>query len=468
MLLTITTTHRPATDLGYLLHKHPARVQSFELPVGVAQVWFPEQSDDRCTFVIMLEVDPVALARRKGQQHGGMPLAQHVNDRPYAASSLLSVALGKVLGTAVAGRCDARPQLAAAVIPLEIHVPTLPSRGGADLARRCFEPLGWRVEVAPLPLDDTVPDWGASDYVDLRLVGDLRLADALHHLLVLLPVLDDAKHYWVSPDEVDKLVRSGAGWLAGHPEREMITRRYLKHQGALARAALDRLAEVDDVVLEPDGSDDGAPPSVDEGRPPLAELRRRAVLEVVAGVPARRVGDLGCGDGRLTERLLADPRTDQVIAADVSSRSLAALERRLHLDEMAPRQRDRLVVLQTALTYRDDRLRGLDVAVLMEVVEHVDPWRLPALERAVFGAAAPQVVVVTTPNAEHNVRYPALGSGGFRHPDHRFEWTRDELLAWAAAVGSAYGYVSSWHGIGPDDDEVGPPTQMIVFTKEAA
>ena len=133
-----------------------------------------------------------------------------------------------------------------------------------------------------------------------------------------------------------------------------------------------------------------------------------------------------------------------------------------------PRQRARLSIFQSSLVYRDERLAGLDAAVLMEVVEHVDPPRLAALERAVFGAAAPGTVVVTTPNVEHNVRYETLEAGRFRHADHRFEWTRAEFAAWAGEVGERFGYAVRLQGVGEDDPEVGAPTQLAVFRKEVA
>src|SRR5215469_8152213 len=200
MLLTITMTAQGeagecglmATDLGFLLHKNPARVQSFEVSTGTAHVFYPEATDTRCTVALLLEVDPVALVRgRQGPTGGGFSLGQYVNDRPYAASSMLAVALARVFKTAMAGRCDARPELAASAIPLEVHVPVLPCRGGPDLAVELFCPLGWHVTAAPIPLDETFPDWGDSRYVDVRLTGVLRLAEALNHLYVLLPVLDD-------------------------------------------------------------------------------------------------------------------------------------------------------------------------------------------------------------------------------------------------------------------------------------
>ena len=454
VLLTVSTTRAPATDLGFLLHKHPGRVQSFPQSVGMAHVFYPDAADERCTVALLLEVDPIGLVRgRKGPPGGGLALAQYVNDRPYAASSMLAMALRDVFRTAITGRCDARPDLAAAPMPLEVGVPALSCRGGVSLLRRVFEPLGWRVEASGSPLDPAIPAWGDSRYLDVRLTGDMRLADALNHLYVLLPVLDDAKHYWVSSDEVDKLIRAGEGWLATHPEKELIARRYLSHRRELTRPALARLAEVDDAEPEQfDNAPDGAvvlearterprrgpgprgPGPRGPDRPvPLAEQRRGAVLAAVRACGARRVGDLGCGEGTLVADLLAERSIEQVVAVDVSARALQIAGRRLRLERMAQPQRDRLQIFQSALTYRDDRLAGLDAAVLMEVIEHVDPPRLDALGRVVFGFAAPATVIATTPNAEYNVRFETMPSGSMRHRDHRFEWTSRRVPGLGAA-----------------------------------
>ena len=292
VLLTISTTHEPATDLGYLLHKHPGRVQSFTESVGTAHVFYPEATERRCTAALLLEVDPVALVRgRKGPPGDGFALGQYVNDRPYAASSMLAMALKDVFRTALTGRCDARPELAQAPIPLTIHVPSMPCRGGADLLRRLFEPLGWQVEASVGQLDHAVPEWGESRYLDVRLTGDVRLADALNHLYVLLPVLDDAKHYWVSDDEVDKLIRAGGGWLSAHPDRELITRRYLAHRRELAASALARLAEVDDT--DAGQLDNAVEGSSRPGRPGPAGSAGRAA----AGRGPRRAARGGRADG---------------------------------------------------------------------------------------------------------------------------------------------------------------------------
>jgi len=471
VLLTVTTTQAPASDLGYLLHKHPGKVQTFDVAVGPAHVFYPEATEQRCTAALLLEVDPVGLVRGgKGPASEGFALGQYVNDRPYAASSMLAVALARVFKTAMSGRCDARPELAAGALALEVQIPALPCRGGAELARRLFAPLGWEVDAAGVPLDEQFPEWGDSRYVNLRLNGTLRLADALNQLYVLLPVLDDAKHYWVSPDEVEKLIRAGVGWLAHHPERDLITRRYLSHRSALFQTAMARLAEVDDV--EPEQLDNATDAAVVGDEPdraiPLAQQRHGAVIAALRAAGAKRVADLGCGPGALLAQLLADPAFTSVIGADVSARALEMASRRLKLDRMSDHQRARLTLLQSALTYRDSRLAGLDAVVLMEVIEHVDPPRLPALERAIFGASQPQTVVVTTPNVEHNVRFETLPRGAMRHRDHRFEWTRQEFGDWAERVGETYGYAVRFLPVGTDDPEVGAPTQMAVFSKAPA
>jgi 3' terminal RNA ribose 2'-O-methyltransferase Hen1 len=469
MLLTITSTEAPATDLGFLLHKHPGRVQSFAVSAGQAHVFYPEAAEQRCTAALLLEVDPIGLARQhRGGQRGtgpdGFSLAEYVNDRPYAASSMLAVALGRVFRTALTGRCDARPELAARPLPLELGLPALPCRGGPDLAGRLLGPLGWTVRAEPVPLDPEL-QWGDSKYLSVRLTGRLRLADALSQLYVLLPVLDDSKHYWVADAEVDKLIRAGSGWLAQHPERDLITRRYLAHRKRLVHSAVGRLAEVDDTAPE---ALDNAVPDDEPGAPapPLAEQRRAVVLAVLRERAAGTVADLGCGEGALVVALLREPTVRRVLGVDVSPRALDRAAQRLHLDTMPDRQRDRVSLLQSSLTYADDRLTGLDAAVLMEVIEHIDPPRLAAMEQAVFGYARPGTVVVTTPNAEHNVRFRGLAAGTMRHPDHRFEWTRAQFRDWADAVAARRGYQISYRPVGLDDPKVGPPTQLAVFSRD--
>ncbi|MBT2415981.1 3' terminal RNA ribose 2'-O-methyltransferase Hen1 [Streptomyces sp. ISL-12] len=477
MFLTITTTGtsaRPATDLGFLLHKHPEKAQAFSTSFGTAHVVYPEADEQRCTAALLLEVDAVAMVRRgKGKGRGGAPdaaLAQYVNDRPYAASSLLAVALSNVFSSALRGIGKARPERAAEPLPLRVEIPALPARGGPGLVRRLFEPLGWTVTVEAVPLDTEFPEWGDSRYVRLTLVAEsLTLSAALRHLYVLLPVLDDAKHYWVAPDEVDKLLRAGEGWLSGHPEQKLIVGRYLSRRWSLTREAMDRLelirlAETDDSEVEEIDNAVAAEAEQEERPAPLAVRRREAILTALREHAAARVLDLGCGEGHLVRELLKEPRFTEIAGVDVSVRALNIAARRLRLDRMGERQAARVTLFQGSLAYTDKRLKGYDAAVLSEVIEHVDLDRLSALEYAVFGAARPRTVVVTTPNAEYNVRWETLPADHVRHRDHRFEWTRAEFRAWAQRAAERHGYGVEFRPVGPDDPEVGPPTQLAVFT----
>jgi SAM-dependent methyltransferase len=523
VLLTITATRPdgaawPATDLGYLLVKNPERVQEFEHGFGRSHVFYPEADDQRCTAALLLDIDPIQLIRGKRLDSPDFSLRQYVNDRPYAASSLLAVAIGQVFRTALRGASKDRPELAAAALPLRVTLPVVAT--SPELAERLFAPLGWAVDARRLPLDPRLAEVWARDgqgtdsrYVSLTLTGTQRVSAALAHLYVLLPALDGGKHYWISPDEVDKLLRVGGDWLAGHPDRALISRRYLARRAGLVRSALARLAEVDDAresdldnaietvpLDEPDqpsppyeptvavavdaatvhaagtagaaGTEaaseepvDAAEPEVQERRRPLATQRRQAVVEVLREIGAHRVLDLGCGGGALIRDLLDEKPITEIVGVDVSASALAYAHRALRLDRMPEARRARLTLRQGALTYRDTALAGYDAAVLMEVIEHLDLPRLPALEAAVFGSARPATVIVTTPNVEYNVRYETLEAGHTRHRDHRFEWSRAEFADWANGVAARRAYTVEFRPVGELDPELGPPTQMAVFSR---
>ncbi len=465
MLLTITTTHRPANDLGYLLHKHPDRFQSFDLSFGKAHVYYPEAGAERCTACLLLDVDAVGMVRGKNPDQSFL-LGQYVNDRPYAASSFMSVAIAQVFGSALQGRCKDRPELVATPIPLEARLDVISVRGGETVLRAMFEPLGYEVEAVRHPLDERFPEWGESPYFSVAVRKTTTLADLLTHLYVLIPVFDTRKHYFVGDDETEKLLAKGEGWLARHPQKEEIARRYLRFQPSLYRMALSRLVLEEEPV---EGEDETPEKEKAEERleKPLSlnDQRLMTVMAALRSGGAKRVLDLGCGEGKLIRELLKDRQFEEILGMDVSVRTLEVAARRLKLERLPDHQANRVKLIHGSLMYRDKRLEGFDAASVVEVVEHLDPPRLSAFERVLFEFAKPRTVVLTTPNREFNVTWEALPAGQFRHADHRFEWTRLEFQEWATGIAARFGYSVRFLPVGPEHPEHGSPTQMGVFER---
>jgi 3' terminal RNA ribose 2'-O-methyltransferase Hen1 len=467
MLITISTTHQPATDLGFLLHKNPNRLQTFELSFGKAHIFYPIASSERCTAVLLLDIDPVSLVRGgEGKGFRVKSVDQYVNDRPYVASSFMSVAIAQTMKEALGGRSREKPELAEAALPLEVSIPVLPCRGGGEaLVRKIFEPLGYEVQADRLSLDSRFPEWGDSPYFSVVLKNTLRLSELLSHLYVLIPVLDNDKHYYVSIDEVEKLIQKGEAWLSSHPQKDLIVFRYLKRSRWLVNQALDRL--VDEDTIDTDEIEEGHAEQEAklEEKISLNEQRMETVVRMLRDSGAKTVLDLGCGEGKLLRRLLGEMSFEKIVGMDVSYRSLEKAQDKLGFERMSDKQRQRIELLHGSLMYRDKRLSGFDAAAVVEVIEHLDYPRLHALERVLFEFAKPKTVVVTTPNREYNVLFENLPVGKFRHADHRFEWTRQEFETWAQAMADRYDYSVRFAPIGPEDPVHGAPTQMGVFTR---
>lgn len=462
MFLSITTTQHPATNLGYLLHKHPDKVQTFSTTGGKAHVFFPEASDERCTAVLLLDIDPVELVRSLKVPGESRMLQHYVNDRPYVASSFTSSAISNVYSSALNGRCEDKPEWIGIPLALEAKIPVLKVKGGMGLLERIFQPLGYTLQAERLPLDEQFPEWGESSYFSITLQHNISLQELLQHLYVLLPVFDYERHYYISSNDIEILLKKGESWLKGHPEREFIVRRYLNHS-SLIKMALARFIEEDgneSTEFEPEPIN----LAVEEERLTLHQQRLNAALEVLKTSGAKSVLDLGCGEGRLLKMLLREGQFTRILGADVSFQVLQVATRRLYLKDMTPKQKERIELIQSALTYRDRRMVGFDAAALIEVIEHLDLERLPALERAVFEFARPTTVVVTTPNREYNAHY-AMPEDKFRHGDHRFEWTRQEFAEWVQKVGEQFGYTASIEGIGEEDPNWGAASQMAVFQR---
>ena len=461
MLLTITTTHKPATDLGFLLHKHPDKFQSVDLSMGKAHIFYPESSEDKTTVALLLDIDPIDLVRGARNLSGtGFPLRQYVNDRPYVASSFMSVAISKAFSTAMNGKCTKKPELVETKMALKAKISVLPApKGGAMLIHKMFEPLGYQVKLQQHILDNQFADWGDSKYFTLELSQTVTIKELLSHLYVLIPALDNDKHYFISQSEIDKLLVKGQGWLLNHPEKEQITRRYLRNLRSLSKQALERLNEAEEIEsLEEE-------PQQRQRKETLHKKRLALVVEQLKLSDAETVIDLGCGEGKLLRMLLKEKQFKKIAGMDVSAGELSKAKDRLYWQEMPPKQKERIELFQGALTYKDKRLEGYDAAAIIEVIEHLEKNRLPAFERVIFEFARPKTIILTTPNREYNAIFENGVSNTLRHHDHRFEWTRKEFESWATEVAAKNNYQVQFLPVGEVEEQVGAPTQMGIFTK---
>jgi len=460
MLLTITTTYQPATDLGFLLHKHPDKFQSVDLSVGKAHIFYPESTIDKTTIALLLDIDPIDMVKGSRKLSKGFSLGQYVNDRPYVASSFMSVAIAKAFSTAMNGRCKDKPDLVDVAMPFEIKIAVLPApKGGAMLIKSLFEPLGYTVKLEQHILDAHFTNWGNSKYFTVELSNTITVKALLAHLYVLIPVLDNDKHYYVSENEIGKLLAKGKGWLSEHPSKDQIIRRYMIHLKSLAKQAIAKINEGEVKLLETDANLEEK-----NDKQPLHQKRLTLVLEELKKCGAQKVLDLGCGEGKLLRMLLREKQFQQIAGMDVSYQTLMKAKERIYWDNMSPKQQDRIQLFQGALTYRDKRLAGYDAAAIVEVIEHLDENRLKSFERVVFEFAQPKTVIITTPNVEYNILYENMLPNSMRHSDHRFEWTRAEFENWAKGVAERNHYQVTFLPIGEVDEKVGAPSQMGIFT----
>lgn len=466
MLLTITTTHQPATDMGYLLGKHPNRCQTFDFPWAKAHVFYPEASHERCTIALAVELLTHKLnPNNRGTAHSRQE--HFVNDRAYAATSHLALVINQLFSQAYASQNKDKPELSNTPLPLEVWLPTVPRGRHPDTASQLFEPLGYTVAAKPLPLDQKKPDSGYSRHIDLTLSHTITMAEMLRHLYVLLPTMDGGKHHYIEQDDVEKLMRFGEGWLSTHPKRDMIVNSSMNEKRSFANKVVAMLDEQNQAQEQPD---ENSPQETRHERQEahvergigLNKMRRDAVLKAVKDSSPNSVIDLGCGEGTLTLALLQENPSFRVTAMDVSTRAMSTLERRA--GRLTPAQKDRLKTFHGSLSYRDRRLADHDTAVAMEVVEHIDEEKLSSFEDTVLAGARPKTLIVTTPNREYNAVF-GMEPGTRRHRDHRFEWDRQEFKKWANDSAAAHGYSVAILPIGPVDPSMGPPSQMAVFTR---
>ncbi|MDJ0691192.1 MAG: 3' terminal RNA ribose 2'-O-methyltransferase Hen1 [Xenococcaceae cyanobacterium MO_188.B32] len=401
--------------------------------MGKAHIFYPESSLDKTTVALLLDIDPIDMVRGARKLSGTrFSLRQYVNDRPYVASSFMSVAISKAFSTAMNGTCKTKPELVETQIPLEAKISVLSApKGGETLIHKMFEPLGYQVKLQRHILDEQFTDWGDSKYFTLELSQTITIKELLSHLYVLIPALDNDKHYFISQNEIDKLLEKGKNWLSTHPEKEQITRRYLLNLNSLSRLALERLNEGE----EKENLEKEENPEQKHRKETLHQKRLALVLEQLKQTGAEKVIDLGCGEGKLLRMLLKEKQFKKIVGMDISYDELSKAKDRLHWEELAPKQKERIELFQSALTYKDKRLEGY-----------------------------PKTIILTTPNREYNIMFENMKTGSMRHTDHRFEWTRKEFESWAKGVATRNNYQVKFLPVGEVEERVGAPAQMGIFT----
>ncbi|MCB9396207.1 MAG: 3' terminal RNA ribose 2'-O-methyltransferase Hen1 [Acidobacteria bacterium] len=460
MLLQIAVQGVEANQIGYLLHKNPANLHHRRLSFGEGWVFFDTNEKNRVSFNLYVEVDPIRLSRQLDQSPS-FDLKPYVNDRPYVANSYLSVALNVFFRSAIAELdSDSKPH-AKTEHTVTVHLPVVSMRGDASIFQRVFEPLGYGIQLQKLPFADPYLDPDRSPLYALTLSVQAPIGLVLRHLYVLIPVLDKDKHYFVGSDEIEKLLRAGQGWLENHPAKELITQRYLLFSG-LSKQALSRIEKKEEALPDQDDSE----PFV-EKKIHLNELRIQRVVEMLLAQKASQVLDMGCGSGTLLQHLLSERSITKLTGVDASINVLQIAERKLKLDRLSTRMRQKIQLIQSGLTYRDARLLGHDAIALIEVIEHLDSWRLKDLTQVIFDYLKPRLLIVTTPNREYNALFENMPADSLRHSDHRFEWTRSEFTEWCQEQCKEWEYQVEFSGIGPEHEQYGCPTQMGVFTKHA-
>jgi len=436
MLLTLTTDAERQSGLLNALGVTTGGMRTVQLPSGTATLFLSSASQTESAVSVLVEASRVAGGRR----------GSSAEQAPYPAPGPGHAAITVL--EACEGLLPAEDD--GEVIPLRLTVPGVACDG--PWARKLLEPLGYEVALRPA-------DTGGIG--TLLVSARTTVPRLLRHVCALLPALDDGLGLTIDSAGLAALADRVRRWLDGHPLLDLVLSRYASPPPLPTRQSLAPLLEED--LLDLDASmvsADAVEASADRamGAEPA---RQAAILDLLRTNSARRVALFGIGDGVLVHRLAGDPDVDLLTIADPSTEALARVAGYVSPDTIG----HHVILIQSSPLYRDERLQGCDAIILREVIEHTHPERLRTLERCVLEAAAPRMVIVTTPNADLNPRWPSLCANGRRHPDHRFEWGREAFSRWAQRLAGQTGCVAEVVPVGPEDAELGAPTLMGVFRR---
>ncbi|WP_338707925.1 3' terminal RNA ribose 2'-O-methyltransferase Hen1 [Paenibacillus amylolyticus] len=532
MHLILKASGADAGIVSHLLAKNPLNIYD-RVDKGVrVRMVYTAATENETEVLIHAEPDPVDLVRGTPD---GYDITQYINDREFVTSSLFCSYIRGALGTALNGKPkEDYVQWVGNAFELELTFGPVASDLPDRVVEELFSPLGYAVSVERGELSYSFDLKNKSTVRHIILRGRNTVQHALRQLFLLIPVLDNYKHYFISEDEIDKIKRYGEGWLDAHPLKELIVKRtlrfaelirqYERQEGALSASLgqergighiseaiiqekkaghreegekeyLGSESDSDEMQLNADSRGPGECTDADvdteiedgnakiadvdtgtaggdggqseQSEPPvrLNELRYRAITDVVATLPVKRlIVDMGAGEGKLSARLAYIPGVEAILAVEPSGQSrLRAMERFAKLEG-----RSGVVAMPEpiigSLFYFDEQMQNQDVMILCEVVEHIEEYRLNGIMDTIMNDYQPEVLLVTTPNKEYNEVY-AMEQESFRHHDHRFEWTRAELASRCEEWTQDGNYGYEIKGIGEHVEGYGQPTQLVIFER---
>ncbi|WP_433751362.1 3' terminal RNA ribose 2'-O-methyltransferase Hen1 [Paenibacillus amylolyticus] len=483
MHLILKASGADAGVVSHLLAKNPLNIYD-RVDKGVrVRMVYTTATENETEVLIHAEPDPVDLVRGTPD---GYDITQYINDREFVTSSLFCSYIRAALGTALNGKPkEDYLQWVNHAFELELKFGPVASDLPDRVVEELFSSLGYAVSVERGELSYSFDLKNKSTVRHIILRGRNTVQHALRQLFLLIPVLDNYKHYFISEDEIDKIKRYGEGWLDAHPLKELIVKRtlrfaelirqYERQEGALSASLgqVEGLGHTSDTAIlenkaghQEEGEQNQRVQS-EQSEPPvrLNELRYRAITDVVAALPVKRsIVDMGAGEGKLSARLAYIPGVESILAVEPSGQSrLRAMERFAKLEG-----RSGVVAMPEpiigSLFYFDEQMQNQDVMILCEVIEHIEEYRLNGIMDTIMNEYQPEVLLVTTPNKEYNEVY-AMEEESFRHHDHRFEWTRAELVARCEEWTQQGNYAYEIKGIGEHAEGYGQPTQLAIFER---
>ncbi|MEK4148209.1 3' terminal RNA ribose 2'-O-methyltransferase Hen1 [Robertmurraya sp. FSL W8-0741] len=451
MQLTIRASGQDVQVLSYLLAKNPNHLYERQVNNHFVRMFFSKFSKEEVEVTFFVTPDPIELSRNNSERY---EITSYINDREFVVSSIFCTFLRSALATALNGKPhEEYEHWVNHRFNLQFSFGPLSSQLSDNDIIELFAPMGYKTTISAGEIDYHMNFKTKSSARYITVEGLTTLQMGLRQLFVLIPVLDNYKHYYIDDKEIEKLERYGEGWLDAHPQREFILRQALRFK--------DLYSLVEKQTEKGSNNQDNN----DEIRTMrLNDLRYEKIIDSIRQIPFKdSIVDFGSGEGKLSVQLGFIEGVKEILAVEPSeSASIKALKR---YEKMA-RKENFLMPEQIigSLFYFDERLKNKDIVILCEVIEHIDKHRLPKIMKTILNDYKPKVVMITTPNQEYNKVYKM--NEEYRHPDHRFEWTRDEFREWCEIQNGKNDYELTFDGIGEEHELYGTPTQMCLFMRK--